>query len=125
MNKIVLRTPIKINNKEVKELTYDTAEITNAQFCEAEAYRFVNAGNRPTGTAYEVDGALHLYLGMMAVIAVNPEIDVTDLERIKGFDMIMLMRVGRNFIMSGAGGGSQPESSEDTSETIQEPSIAQ
>lgn len=122
MNKITLKTPIMIDGKEVKELTYDTAQITAGQFCEAEAYKFVASGNKPTLTTYEFDSGLHLYLGMMAVIAVNPGIDVKDLERIKGWDMIQLVRIGRNFILTGAGEDSGPETFESASETTPEPS---
>ena len=116
MEKIILRTPIMINGKEVKELTYDTAEITAGQFCEAEAYRFAASGNKPVFTTYEIDSGLHLYLGMMAIIAVNTHIDVKDLERIKGPDMIQLARIGRNFILTGAGMESDQNSSGDLSE---------
>lgn len=125
MGKIILRKPIMINGAEVKELTYDTSEITCAQFCEAEAARFAAGGNKPTLNVYEFDSGLHLYLGMMAVIAVNPHIDLKDLERIKGYDMIQLAQVGRNFILSGAVVDSSQDSSEDASETTHEPSIAQ
>lgn len=125
MKKITLRKPIMINGAEVKELTYDTEQITAAQFCEAEAYKFAASGNKPSMTVYEFDTALHLYLGMMAVIAVNPHIDVKDLERIKGYDMIQLAQIGRNFILTGAVEDSSQNSSGDASETTQEPSIAQ
>lgn len=125
MKRITLRKPIMINGSKVDELTYDTSEITCAQFCEAEAARFAAGGNKPTLNVYEFDSGLHLYLGMMAVIAVNPHIDLKDLERIKGYDMIQLAQVGRNFILSGAVEDSSQDSSEDASETTHEPSIAQ
>ena len=121
MQKIILRAPIMINGQEVKELTYNTAEITAGQFCEAEALKFAAAGNKPSLTTYEFDHGLHLYLGMMAVIAVNPHIDVKDLERVKGFDMIELAKVGRNFILMGAGGDSDQKTSDDSLEATQEP----
>lgn len=120
MNKITLKNPIMINGKEVKELTYNTSEITVGQFCEAEQYQFAAAGNKPTLTTYEFNNGLHLYLGMMAIIAVNPEIDVRDLERIKGYDMIQMAMIGRNFILTGAGGASDQNSSGDASETTPE-----
>ena len=50
----------------------------------------------------ELDSALHMYLGMMAIIAVNPEIDVQDLERVKGMDVVKIVRIGRNFISRSA-----------------------
>lgn len=121
MNKIILNKPIMINAHEVKELTYDTSEITTGQFCEAEANRFAAGGGNPVMTTYEFDHGLHLYLGMAAIIAVNPHIDIKDLERIKGYDMIKIARVGRNFILTGAGNNSDQNSSGDTSETTPEP----
>lgn len=120
MNKITLKNPIMINGKEVKELTYNTAEITVGQFCEAEQYQFAAAGNKPTLTTYEFNTGLHLYLGMMAIIAVNPEIDVRDLERIKGYDMVQLAKIGRNFILTGEGAELDQNSSGDASETMPE-----
>lgn len=123
MYKIELRQPIMINGKEVKELTYDTAQITVGQFCEAEAYSFTAGGNKPKMTTHEFDHGLHVYLGMYAVIAVNPHIDITDLERIKGFDMVRLATIGRNFILTGAGGSLEQSTSGDTSEIMPELSI--
>lgn len=121
MNVITLKKPIMINGKEVKELSYNTDEITVGQFCEAEQYKFAASGNKPVLTTYEFDSALHLYLGMMAIIAVNPHIDITDLERVKGYDMVNIARVGRNFILTGAGGNSGQNSSGDTFENTQKP----
>lgn len=121
MNTLELQTPIMINGKQVHELTYDTAQITVGQFCEAETYSFMAGGNKPKLTTHEFDHGLHVYLGMMAVIAVNPHIDVTDLERIKGFDMIKLANIGRNFILTGAGGDSDQSDSGDLSAITPEP----
>lgn len=45
----------------------------------------------------ELDYSLHAYLAMMAIVAVNSDIDVSDLERISGPDVMELMRIGRNF----------------------------
>lgn len=123
MNKIELQQPLMINGKEVKELTYDTAQITVGQFCEAETYSYEAGNNRPKLTTHEFDHGLHVYLGMMAVIAVNPHIDVRDLERVKGFDMIKLANIGRNFILTGAGGNYGQSTSGDTLGTTPEPSI--
>lgn len=126
MNKIVLTSPIMINGKEVRELTYDVAKITAGQFCEAEARKNQIAGGKNAGgfTMYETDAGLHLYLGMIAIIAENPHIDVTDLERIKGIDMIQMVAVGRNFIFAGVKALNQ-SSAADSSETTPEPSEPQ
>jgi hypothetical protein len=38
-------------------------------------------------------------LGYAAIIAVNPKYDFSDLERIKGKEVMEVMKIGRNFIM--------------------------
>ena len=104
---IELRKPILINGVEIKQLTYDFDEIS----CEAYTKAFgasmsvalVSAQNgKPNANIMEQDGNLHLYLGMEAIIAINPDIDVADLERIKGFDLVQITRIGRNFISGNA-----------------------
>lgn len=120
MNTIHLRTPLMVNDKPRHELTYDTSEITVSQFCEAESHRFVVTGGKPVMSTHETDHGMHLYLGMMAIIAVNSDIDIRDLERVKGYDLVQIMNVGRNFILRGQGGtGSSQKQSENSSEPTQ------
>lgn len=121
MNKIILNKPLKINGQEIKELTYDTGEITVDQFCEAEARKTTVIGNKIGATARELDNAFHLYIGFMAIIAVNQHIDVADLERIKGFDLIKIANIGRIFTTAGGGTDSGQSTSGDTSEATPEP----
>ena len=111
-NTLKLINPIKINNKDVAEMDYDTNEITVALFAEAEGKRKVAAGMKNVGItpAAEFDYGLHIYIGMAAIIAVNPDYDFSDLERIKGHDTVALMGIGRNFILK-----SEPESPESDS----------
>lgn len=122
---IVLRNPITINGKTVKELTYDANEITSAMFAEADARKILASGAKSGNLsgAVELDYGLHLYLGFAAIIAVNPEIDFTDLERIKGPDVMQVMKVGRNFIISSA--ASEEDSSDEQSEITPELSTHQ
>ena len=122
---IVLRNPITINGKTVKELTYDANEITSAMFAEADARKMVASGAKSGNLsgAVELDYGLHLYLGFAAIIAVNPGIDFTDLERIKGPDVMQVMKVGRNFIISSA--ASEEDSSDEQSEITPELSTHQ
>lgn len=97
---LVLDNPIKINNKEVSELTYDPQAITADQFSIACAKSAAMDKSKTfTFKTKENDYALHMYLGMMAVIAVNPDIDISDLERIHGFDVLDLTNIGTFFIM--------------------------
>ena len=118
MESIILKNPIKINGKDVAELTHDANEITPAGFAEAE-YRKTRANGSkgaPSSAAVELDYSLHLYLGFAAILAVNPEYDYNDLERIKGTDVMEVMKVGRNFIIASAGKSAE-ETSENASET--------
>ena len=124
---LTLDNPILINGKSVRELTYDTNEITALHFAEADAHRQLattsRIGNGKVGinASAELDYTFHLYLGIMAVVAINPEYDVADLERAKGDDVRQLMGLGR-FFMSGRSAEPSEESSSDAaSETTQEP----
>ena len=116
-NTLILDNPIKINGQEVKELTYDPQEITAEQFsiaCSKSAA--LDKTRSVTLKLKENDHALHLYLGMMAVIAINPGIDVTDLERIKGFDVLSLTNIGAFFTLRREAAVSEESSSGEQSE---------
>lgn len=98
MNKISLDAPIYINGVEVQELTYDAKEITSVQFSEACARSA--AVDKAKAFAFKIrenDYSLHMYLGFMAIIAVNPHIDINDLERIKGLDILKVANIGLLF----------------------------
>lgn len=125
MLKIELRNPILINNKELKELTYDFNLIScddfTAAFSEAANRAMIAAQNqKPTGNLMEQDGNVHLYMGMHAIIAANPEIDITDLERIKGYDLIQITRIGRNFMLGKVEESSDQSNSDEQSEATPE-----
>ena len=116
-NTLVLDNPILINGKEVKELTYDPQEITAELFNVACAKSAAMDKTKSfTFKFKENDHALHLYLGMMAIIAVNPGIDVTDLERIKGFDVLALTNIGHFFTLRREAAVSEENSSDEQSE---------
>ena len=99
-NTIKLDNPVQINGKSYNELTYDISEITAQAFAEADARKLSASGskNGNAAGAAELDYGLHLYLGFAAIIAVNPEIDISDLERVRGYDVMKIMRIGRDFI---------------------------
>lgn len=80
-NTIKLDNPVQINGKSYNELTYDISEITAQAFAEADARKLSASGskNGNAAGAAELDYGLHLYLGFAAIIAVNPEIDISDL----------------------------------------------
>ena len=115
MEKLTLSNPITINGKKVKTLTYDTGAITVGMFAEAEALKLRATTHKAGGSAgaTELDYSMHLYLAMMAITAVNPDIDIADLERISGPDVMELVRIGRNFTTTRS------------SETTPEPSTSQ
>ena len=99
-NMLKLQNPILINNDEVKELSYDSNEITGALLAEADAMHRNSLGKSAANAPVaELDYGLHLYLGFAAIIAVNSKISFSDLERIKGYDTLEVMRIGRNFIL--------------------------
>ena len=94
-----LDEPILVNGKQVEELFYDPMEITAIQFSEACARSAaLDKTKSVTFKTRQNDYGLHLYLGMMAVTAVMPEIDISDLERIKGYDVLELTDIGMLFI---------------------------
>lgn len=114
---IKLRNPISINGKKVDKLTYDENEITAALFAEADTRRRVAANSKNVAIvpAAEFDFSLHSYLGFAAVVAVNPDIDFSDMERVTGADLVAFMGIGRNFILGVD--KSAPDNSEKQSET--------
>lgn len=107
---------IKINGKNYKTLSYDMREITAAQFSEASM-------KGKTVAVKECDHSFHLYLGFMGIIAVNQEIDISDLERMKGMDLVQVTNLGLGFICGVLESGSPEEDSENASEIIAEPTI--
>lgn len=121
---IHLSKPIEINGKQYSELTYDCNEITAEMFNRASVLS-ASAGKQ-TGEAnlsvMELDSSLHMYLGMMAIIGVNSEIDIQDLKRIKGMDIVKIVRVGRNFITGSVEENLEESSSDEPSDGTPEPS---
>lgn len=113
MNTLKLKNPIMIDGKEVTEVTYDANEIDGILFATAESKRKSAAGlkNTSISPAAEFDFGLHLYLGFAAIIAVNPSYDFSDVERIKGHDVVEVMAIGRNFMLASA--QEQPENDSD------------
>ena len=95
-------------------MSYDALQITAAQFSEACARSAAIDKNKTFSFKMrENDYALHLYLGMMAIVAVNPEIDIADLERIKGFDVLAIADIGMLFTLRRSVAPSEESNSEE------------
>ena len=119
MNTLKLKNPIKINGVEVAEVTYDSNEIDGILFATAESKRKAAAGMKNTSIApaAEFDFSLHLYLGFAAIVAVNPSYDFSDVERIKGNDVVKVMAIGRNFMLASDPVQQESDSDEPTETT--------
>ncbi|MDE5697626.1 MAG: early nodulin 20 (N-20) [Lachnospiraceae bacterium] len=109
--KLELRQPVVINGKNYKELEYDFDELTcedytmAATYADSKAFRASQNG-KPNAAIMEQNISFHMYIGMAAVVAANRElIDIADMERIKGYDLIKITQIGRNFI---AGRSAEP-----------------
>jgi len=114
-----LANPIEINAKTVAEVTYDANEITVEMFAQADAVKSQAGGKAGMSSKVvaETDYGFQTYLGFMAIIAVNPEYDLEDLKRIKGPDLMEVMRIGRNFTLTKSGATSSPSDSDEQPET--------
>lgn len=127
--KLELRQPIKINEKSYKELEYDFEELTCEDYTTAATYADSKAlqasrSGKPNASIMEQNISFHMYLGMMAVVAANRElIDIADMERIKGYDLVEITQVGRNFIAGRSEELSDQNNSEKPSEVTPESTI--
>lgn len=124
MEVIKLINPLKVNGRELSELKCDMDAVDAEGFIRAEALSNAKRNNEGSvASMAEVDYGFHLYLAFEGVKAAMPEVDTTDLERVKGRDLVQLMQVGRFFAL-GADGGSEGSSSDAPSESSQESSTA-
>ena len=124
---LLLKNPIKIDGKEVTAVTYDSNEIDGILFATAEAKKKAAAGMKNTSIApaAEFDFGLHLYLGYAAIIAANPSYDFSDVERIKGRDVVKVMAIGRNFMLASDKEQQENDSDEHTETTPESTTQAQ
>lgn len=124
MEVIKLINPLKVNGRELSELKCDMDAVDAEGFIRAEALSNAKRNNEGSvASMAEVDYGFHLYLAFEGVKAAMPEVDTTDLERVKGRDLVQLMQVGRFFTLV-ADGGSEGSSSDAPSESSQESSTA-
>ena len=99
VEKIKLLKPVKINGKEVTELTYDIDAVTADDMVNAEAeLNTANMSNGKTSSALpETSPAYQFYYAARAIIACNPDIDIEDLKRVSAKDFIKIKRIGQDF----------------------------
>lgn len=124
---LTLRKPIMIDGQSVGAVTYDSDEIDGILFATAESKRKAAAGMKNTSIspAAEFDFGLHLYLGFAAIVAANPSYDFSDVERIKGRDVVEVMAIGRNFILASEKEQTENDSDEPTETTPESTTPAQ
>ena len=101
IEKITLRKPLLINGEYRKELTYDIDELDINRITKAEGLKAKIGGQDTVGTISiaQTDYALHICIGMHAIMAVNSDIEVEDLQRLKGYDLTKLAAIGQRFFI--------------------------
>lgn len=119
METIKLSKPLLVNGENRTEIELDFDAVSVDQFVKAEAY---SRSKAPTNVVnlMEFDYGFHLYLAFSAATAADPSVDVADLERLTGPDLMAMARAGRNFT-SGSSAGPTSEASESTEGTSEEP----
>lgn len=122
METIKLSKPLLVNGEERAELPCDMDAVTLDGFCRAEAKanaKRQSAGGSGSALA-EQDYSFHVYLAFEGCVEADPSLDVADLERLTGRDIVKLMQVGRFFALgadgeSAEGGSDEPSASTRTS----------
>lgn len=101
---ILLKKAILVDGKERKQFKYDDSKITSDQFLEADLRSHEKAAElgKINLQVAELDNSFQMYLGMMAILAEEPTLDIADLQRIGGPDIMELLKIGRNFIKGSA-----------------------
>lgn len=118
METISLARPLLVNGKELTELKCDMDAVTVDGFIRAEALSNAKRDNRGASAAMsEIDYGFHIYLGFEGIMAADQSIDIADLERIRGRDIVKIMQVGRFFALGADSGDSGESSSEAQSES--------
>lgn len=97
---IDLTNPIKINGETVSKLECDFSLLTTQDFVTASAKASASAAVA-AGIATEMDPGFQMQLAIRAIARTMKGVDVVDLERITGYDILKVSRLGRDFICGG------------------------
>ena len=127
MSKEILKlvSPIKVNGETIKQLAYDVQLLTARDILTANKNKLKSMGNVDASQKVaELDTDLHFYVGMQAIIKLNPSVDVSDLENVGGVDAYKLMQIGRSFFRADSLGDVSTSSTESSADT-QEDTTAQ
>lgn len=117
METIELSRPLLVNGEERTALKCDMDAVGVEAFIRAEARSNAKRNNEGgIASMAEVDYGFHLYLAFEGCVAADASVDVADLERLTGRDLVRLMQVGRFFAL-GADGGSTESGSDEPSES--------
>ena len=126
MGKEVLKlsSPIKVNGVEIKELAYDIDALGPGDIMQADKNRMKVTNGLVSQTVAELDPTLHLYVGLQAIIKLNPNVDISDLNNLGGKDTYKVMKIGRSFFRD-ASSADESTTSEEQSAPIQEDTTVQ
>ncbi|OUO32252.1 hypothetical protein [Olsenella sp. An293] len=117
METIELRRPLLVNGKKLTELPCDMDAIGPDEFIRAEALANAKRNNEGSPSSMsEIDYGFHIYLGFEGIMAADQSIDIADLERIRGVDLVRIAGIGRFFAL-GADGDSTESDSDEPSES--------
>lgn len=101
MEKVTLSKGILVNGQEMKELTLDFDSVTTEDFCSAAgeaSVKAAEAGGVSVGS--EFDAGFHLAIALRAACRGTKGLDLLDVKRITGKDVLKLARAGRVFCFS-------------------------
>lgn len=103
---IKLARPLKINGSDVQILQCDFDKLTTQDFMAASAESAAQAaaaGGVSLGA--EFDPGFHVALCIRAIARTMPAVDILDIKRITGADILQLQRAGRTFCLGGLSEG--------------------
>lgn len=99
---IHLTKPLKVNGADVSVLQCDFEKMTTQDFMAASAENsalVAVAGGVSLGA--EFDAGLHVALACRAIARTMPGVDLLDVKRVTGSDILQLQRAGRTFCLGG------------------------